>query len=230
MPRLFRRREVLLPTLWGWLLIGGAIVAASVLGGRQLGPWLAVTEPRRAARVVVIEGWLREGELDDAAAYVRARGYSRVITSGGPIRSFSSFASYAERAAHHLRQRLPDVAVDAAPTPYTAQDRTFASAVWVRDWATQRGVALDAVDIYSLGPHARRTRWLYRLAFGPDSRVGIIAGVPREGDAVRWWTTSESGKAVLMEAGSLLWTACCFWPPPRGSHEERWAVPPATRP
>jgi hypothetical protein len=230
MPRLFRRREVVLPTLWGWLLIGGAIVAVGLLVARQLGPWLAVSEPLPEARVVVVEGWLGEAELDDAAAFVRARGYSRVITSGGPIRSFSPFATFAERAAHHLRQRLPERTIDAVPAPYTAQDRTFASAVWVRDWAAQRGVALDAVDVYSLGPHARRTRLVYRLAFGPDSRVGIVAGVPREGDVARWWRTSESAKAVLDEAGSLLWTVCCFWPPPRGSHEERWAVPPAPRP
>jgi hypothetical protein len=230
MPRLFRRREVLLPTLWGWLVIVGSITFTALLAARQLGPWLAVSEPLPGARVVVVEGWLGERELDDAAEFVRARGYQRVLTSGGPIRSFSPFSTFAERAAHHLRQRLPDRTIDAVSAPYTAQDRTFASAVWVRDWAAQHAVPLDAVDVYSLGPHARRTRLVYRMAFGPDSRVGIVAGAPREFEVARWWTTSESGKATLNEAGSLLWTVCCFWPPPRGSHEERWAVPPAARP
>ena len=230
MPSLLRRREVILPTLWGWLLILVMLGAAATLLGRQLGPWLAVSEPVAGggpAPLLVIEGWLGERELDDAAAYARGRGYRRVVTSGGPIASFSPFASYAERAADRLRGQLPSVVVEAVPTPHTAQDRTYASAVWVRDWAQQRGVPVAMIDVYSLGPHARRTRMLYRMAFGEATQVGVIAGAPRDSDTVHWWTTSEAAKDVLMEAVSLAWTQCCFWPAPRGSHEERWAVPAA---
>jgi hypothetical protein len=228
---LLRRREVLLPTLWGWLVI--VAVFGLVLGALALsiGGWLAVSEPLSTAaggppRVLVIEGWLPERELDDAAAFARARGYSRVITTGGPIESFSPFASYAERAADHLRQRLPGLPIDAVPSPATAQDRTYASAVWLRDWAARERVALDAFDLYSLGAHARRTRMLYRLAFGEGVRIGVLAGTPRRSDPRRWWTTSDGAKAVWLESASVVWTWCCFTPPPRGSHEERWAMPP----
>jgi hypothetical protein len=34
MSRLFRRREVLLPTLWGWRVIVGSIAAAALLAAR----------------------------------------------------------------------------------------------------------------------------------------------------------------------------------------------------
>jgi hypothetical protein len=228
MPELFRRRELPLPTLWGWLVIlaglglGGWVLALSI------GGWLAVSEPL-PARVLVVEGWLPERELDDAAAYARERGYARVITTGGPIESFSSFASYAERAADHLRKRAPGMPIDAVPAPATAQDRTYASAVWLRDWAARERVALDAFDLYSLGAHARRSRMLYRLAFGDAARVGVIAGQPSKSDPRRWWTTSDGAKAVWLESASVVWTWCCFRPPPRGSHEERWALPPPAR-
>jgi hypothetical protein len=230
MPTLFRRREVILPTFWGWLLLLGLLVAVAILVARLLGGWLAVSQPVAgasggAADLIVIEGWLGERELDAAAAYVRERGYQRVLTSGGPILSFSPFASFAERAAHRLREKLPDVKVDAVPTPATKQDRSYASAVWVRDWAQQRSLPVDAIDVYSLGAHARRTRMIYRQAFGDGSRIGIIAGAPFDTDLVHWWRTSEAAKQVLAESLSLVWTQCCFWPAPRGSHEERWAVP-----
>ena len=235
MPALFRRREVILPTLWGWLLVMGVLGAAATLLGRHLGAWLAVSDPAAGGNgasvgLLVVEGWLGERELDDAAVYLREHGYRRVVTSGGPILSFSPFASYAERAAHHLGKRLPGVAVEAVPTPPTAQDRTYASAVWVRDWAQQRAVPVETIDVYSLGAHARRTRILYRLAFGERTHVGIIAGMPHENDMLHWWTTSEATKQVLAETFSLAWTQCCFWPAPRGSHEEHWAVPPAAPP
>lgn len=235
MARLFRRREVTLPTLWGWLLILGLVGAAAILIARQMGGWLAVSEPVAAAPgasadLIVVEGWLGERELDAAAAYVRERGYRRVVTSGGPILSFSPFASFAERAAHRLRQKLPELAVEAVPTPATKQDRSYASAVWVRDWAQQRAVPVATIDVYSLGAHARRTRTIYRQAFGDATQVGIIAGVPFDSDIEHWWRTSEAAKQVLAEALSLAWTQCCFWPAPRGSHEERWAVPLAVPP
>ena len=230
MPRLFQRREILLPTLWGWLLVLALLGALALLVARQLGSWLALSQPAAGARggaadLIVIEGWLGEPELDAAAAYVRAQGYRRVLTSGGPIPSFSPFASFAERAADRLRQKLPERVVEAVPAPATKQDRSYASAVWVRDWAQQRAVPVEAIDVYSLGAHARRTRMIYRQAFGEGTRVGIIAGAPHETDIVHWWRTSEAAKQVLGETLSLAWTQCCFWPAPRGSHEERWAVP-----
>jgi len=235
MPALFRRREVILPTLWGGLLAVFLLGAVATWLGRHLGPWLAVSQPAASAgaapvALLVVEGWLGERELDDAAAYARQHGYRRVVASGGPIQSFSPFASYAERAAQRLRERLPGMAVEAVPTPHTKQDRSFASAVWVRDWAQQRAIPVETIDVYSLGAHARRTRMLYRLAFGENTRVGIIAGLPHDSDIQHWWTTSEAAKDVLMEAVSLAWTLCCFWPAPRGSHEERWAVPLAASP
>ena len=235
MPALFRRRQVILPTLWGWLLLLGLLGAMGTLVARQLGGWLAVSEPvvgvnGGPAPLLVVEGWLGERELDDAAAYARSRGYSRVVTSGGAIDSFSPFASYAERAAQRLRERLPGLRIDAVPTPRTAQDRSYASAVWVRDWARQHAVPVETIDVYSLGAHARRSRTIYRLAFGEKTRVGIIAGMPHDSDVVRWWTTSEAAKAVLGESLSLAWTQCCFWPAPHGTHDERWGAPARARP
>ncbi|HET9822092.1 MAG TPA: hypothetical protein VFQ16_09740 [Burkholderiaceae bacterium] len=228
----FRRREIVLPTWRSLLLLLGVVAALCVLAGRGLGGWLSVTEPidgaeGAPARVLVVEGWLAVPELEAAAAFARARGYTQVATSGGPINDpFNRFENFAERAAAVLRARLPGVSVRALPTPPTAQNRTYASAVWVRDGLRAQGALPAALDVYSLGPHARRTRWMYQLAFGEGTRIGIVAGTPLESDPLHWWTGSESAKAVLGEAISLAWTACCFRPPPRGSHEERWAVPP----
>ena len=232
MPALLKRRSRLLPTLWSWalgLLLLGAI---TVGGGRHLGAWLSVTDtvPSVAGGpkpVLVIEGWLNRDELLAAGVFARERGYLRVITSGGPIDDgFSPFPNFAERAAAELRPQLAGIALSAVPNPATKQDRTFASAVWVRDWMRQQGISAAAVDVYSRGPHARRTRMVYALAFGEGTQIGIVAGASRNVDWQQWWTTSEAAKAVVGEALSVSWTQCCFWPPPRGSHEERWAVSP----
>ena len=233
MPILFRRREVWLPTWRAGLLLVAFVAVMAIAALRHLGTYLAPDEPAagrdgRGARTLVVEGWLDEDALDDAIAVIARGRYERVVTSGGPIESWRDvqrWPSYADRAADYVRRRVGSVPVVAVPAPASAQDRTFLSAVIVRDWLNQQGAAADAIDLFSGGVHARRSRLVYRLAFGPDVEVGIFAARPRRYPLERWWSTSDGAKAAIGELLSLGWTSCCFWPPAPGSHEERWAVP-----
>jgi hypothetical protein len=228
-PDFIRRREIWLPTIWGWLallLIGAATI---VLVARSLHPFLAPNEPV-GARMLVVEGWMEPEGLDQAIAAFRSGRYERVVTTGGPIEYWPGLhgpATFAERAADYLKQHgLADASVTAVPTPLSAHDRTFLSAVMVREWAKRSGLTLDALDVFSSGTHARRSGLLYRLAFGPSIEVGVFAARSSDYDANAWWRTSTGARDVLDQAIGLLWVKCFFWPPPPGSQEERWAVSP----
>ena len=121
------------------------------------------------------------------------------------------------RAAAYLRDNgVTGVPVIAVETPASLQDRTYLSAVQVREWARRSGLALEAIDLLSNGVHMRRSRTLYRMALGDSVEVGAIAARPVEYDPQRWWRTSAGVKATMGETLSLAWTTCCFWPsPPR---------------
>ena len=188
MPPLFRRRTVWLPTLFGTLLWIAVATIVVVVAMRGAGGYLRVNEPAhgrdgRGARLLVVEGWLDEDELGDAIAAFRRGGYERVVTSGGPIDGWhegQSATNFAERAAGYLtRHGLADAPVAAASAPASAQDRTFLSAVVVRDWIRREGLTPDAIDVYSAGVHARRSRLVYRLAFGAPVEIGMLAATPR---------------------------------------------------
>ena len=212
-----------------------ALTAVAVALVANAPAYLAVTEPARGAdgngaRVLIVEGWMDDRELDQAVALFRHGRYERIVTTGGPIETWVGMPvpwnNYADRGARYLAAHgLADVTIDAVPAPASTQDRTFFSAVVVRDWAARQRIRLDAVDLLSVGVHARRSRMMFRAAFGPGVEVGVIAARPSFHDPQRWWKTSLGTKLVLGESISLVWTACCFWPPPAGSHEERWAVP-----
>lgn len=231
--RFVRPRQVWLPTIWGWLVL---LFAGAVLGlvvARNLHDFLAPDDPAPSASVLVVEGWLPDRELDQAVAAFRAGRYSRVITTGGPAGYWmrrNGKATYAELAADYLRANgLAGVDVVAVPAPESAQDRTYLSAVVVRDWMQQHGGVADALNLFSGGTHARRSRNLYQLAFGAKARVGVLSANPSDYDALRWWRSSAGAKSVVSEVISLTWTLCCFFPPPPGSHEEKWAVPEMVR-
>jgi hypothetical protein len=235
MPALFRRRQVWLPTIWGLLLLLVCATVAAVVLGQSAYRLMAPQAPARGsggggARTLVVEGWLDAAELRQAVAAARRGRYERVLTTGGPIDpeiDVGAWKNYAVRAAAILRaDGLGEIPVIAVPAPASAQERTFLSAVMVRDWARQSGLTLGAIDLFSAGVHARRSWLAFRMALGDGVEVGVLAARPAGFDARRWWTSSMGAKVLLSEVLGLLWTKCCFWPGPPGSHDERWAVPP----
>ena len=214
---LFRRREVWLPTWPLALLIVAALAGAVWWTGRHAYDLMATNEPAPNARTLVVEGWLSRADLQQARALRRSGRYDRVLTSGGPIDAeldVGNWRDYAARAAAILGEDTDSpVPVIAVPAPPTLQERTYLSAEKIGEWAARAGVRLDAIDVYTRGVHARRSRQVYRLALGDSVAVGVIVVPPSDYDGVHWWTSSLAAKTTLGEAVSLVWTTCCFWPP-----------------
>ncbi len=209
---LFRRRAILLPTVWGWLAILFAGAAGVAFLGAQLHGFLAVHEPV-GGKLLVVEGWIGPRGLHQAVAAFRAGGYERAVTTGGPIKQWPRppQATYAELAADYLRHHgLADVPVTAVPAPEAQQERTYRSAVLVREWAQRSGIAVERFDVYSQGTHARRSRLLYQFAFGRAAVIGVHAARSEEYDADAWWRSSSGTRDVLEQAVEYLWVRCCF--------------------
>lgn len=219
---LFRRRQVWLPTAWGWLLLMSLAVLGVIGLARAANGYLAPEQPARGgdgrgARTLAVEGWLDGGDLDQAVAAFRRGRYERVLATGGPIEKRydpEGFKTYAARAAAYLRSHgLADAEVIALPAPETLHDRTYLNGLMVRQWAQRSGISLGALDVFSAGVHARRSGLVYQMALGDGVEVGMLASTPQDYDAQHWWRSSSGTKATMSETLSLLWTRCCFWPP-----------------
>ncbi len=232
-PALFRKREIWAPTLPGALAIL-ALAAVLVAGFARgihafLSPWQPLGEG-----TLVVEGWVSDEELDQVVDAVRRGSYVRIVTAGGPVpRAMLStgFSNYADLGKHLLESHdvrgLPVVSV---PAPASAQERTYLSAVMVREWARGQRLDIDSIDVFSSGVHGRRSWLIYRLAFGPKTRVGILSARPSTYEAESWWRTSLGAKTVLSETVSWVWTVLFFHPAPAGSEGEKWGDPSSWTP
>lgn len=197
------------------------MAAAFALVIRGLHPFLSVSEPT-GAKVLVVEGWMGPHELAASAQMFRAGGYQQVLTTGGPIHTpefeGTTQPTIAHKAADHLvRRGVPRSVITAVPAPDTDTNRTYESAVSVRKWAERSGQRLQAIDLVSDGPHARRSRMLFEMAL-PGTKVGVLAIPSHEYDGSAWWRTTAGTKEMLEQTLGFLWVKCCFWPP-----EERGA-------
>jgi hypothetical protein len=221
----FRHKTVWFPTVLTSLLLCAAVVLALLMLIKQSYPWLALNAPARGkddtgASTLIVEGWLDESELAQVVAALHNRHYQRVLTTGGPIAAWSDvggWKTFAARSAAYLSPRT-SLPVIALPAPESSQERTYLNGLMVRAWQQQSGTRLEAVDVYSAGAHARRSRMVYRMALNMRSEqqteVGVLAAIAPGFDAQHWWRSSIGVKTTLGEALSWAWTACCFWPAP----------------
>jgi hypothetical protein len=198
---------------------------ACLFGARNIATFLAESEPV-GGDYLVIEGWMGKDELDEARGYFESHGYRRAIVVGGPISNdFYGDSNYAERAAAYLVARgFPRQELTVIESPYSAQDRTFLNAVLVRDWFVRGQIDLQRLDIFTSNVHARRSRYLYDLAFPSPVEVGVIASRPREFELEHWWRSSGTAKYVAVEFVGWLMVRCCFSPGAPGSHAEKWGI------
>jgi uncharacterized SAM-binding protein YcdF (DUF218 family) len=200
----------------GWLVVLTAVVAVSAGLCLRIYPFLGITE-RLETPVLVVEGWVHDYAIEAAAEEFRSGRYERVFTTGGPVsgagRYVNDFQTSASVGAERLQAfGVPADSLQMAPTRVLDRDRTYASAMALREWFHAHAFQPSAINVVTEGPHARRTRLLFQKALGEDTAVGVLAIHNPDYDEKRWWRYSEGVKDVVTETVAYLYTRLFFYP------------------
>jgi len=207
------RREGWRLSWGGRILILLLVIAAIDIGIRQLNFFLSVNNSLHSDTLVV-EGWIPPAPLFAAANMIKAGHYRMVITSGclaADEWGISTNDTYAELAAMRLLKAgvAPSLILPIA-SRVEKKDRTYHSALAVKQWLDAHNVFPGSIDVVTLGPHARRSRLLYEKVFGKSVKIGIIPLDDPKYDAARWWTSSEGVREVMGEAIAYLYARFLF--------------------
>ena len=216
---MFHKKEIWLPTLRGWAAILMGLLVALAVAVTGLHPFLAVNRPV-GGEVLVVEGWLSRYALQAAADRFRSGGYRRLVTTGGPLSEdsyfaacFAGFRTYADVSAAFLKEMgVEGDRISTVATPGVVRNRTYASAVALRKYLQETIPTATGVDVFTLGPHARRTWLLFDMALGRQVRVGVIHAAYRGYDPHRWWASSSGVKRTVTEALGYLYARLLFFP------------------
>jgi DUF218 domain len=155
-----------------------------------------------AADILIVEGWIGTDGIRAAATEFKRGTYRYIVTTGGtPAESDRpGHQSYAELARQELIQSgITPERIIAASMGKIEHERTFNSAVVSWQALQHSGVHPEAINVFSLGPHARRSQLVYQKVYAPDVPVGIIAFVPTWYGGKPWWLSSERRKCLLKE-------------------------------
>ena len=135
---IFELKERWSLSLRGWSLVAGIVVLVPLVLVWQTYPFLAVTH-RVNANVLVVEGWVHENAIGAALKEFQSNHYQRVFTTGGPVPGrggyINDFYTSASVGADLLKKAgVPDESLQMVPSRVIARDRTYSSAVALREW------------------------------------------------------------------------------------------------
>jgi len=210
---LLQRRECLLPTWRGLSLFLFLLAGFCVIAALNVQSFLALTDPV-PAEVLVVEGWVSDHVLEQTIAEFEHGHYRRLYVTGGPIEKgglLSEYKTYAELGAAILVKMGVDIkVVEAVPATPVRRDRTFASAVALKNRLQQQPTGVSGINLVSVGVHARRSHLLFQKVFKNELRVGIIAIEDRNYINEEWWKYSDGVRAVIDEFFAYIYALIVF--------------------
>jgi uncharacterized SAM-binding protein YcdF (DUF218 family) len=213
---LFDRRERWSLSWRGRVIVASVLLLVGALIFEGVYPFLAITH-RVNANILVVEGWIHEYAIRSAVKEFQTNHYQRVFTTGGPVEGtggyINDFYTSASVGADLLKKcGLPDERLQMVPSRVMDRDRTYGSAVALRNWFRDHNMAVSSIDVITEDLHARRTRLLFQKALGDKVAVGVIAIPNQDYDSKHWWRYSEGLKNVLSETATYVYARLLFYP------------------
>jgi uncharacterized SAM-binding protein YcdF (DUF218 family) len=212
---LLRRRQCLVPTLRGWLLLVVGLAGLGFMVARGAYPFLAVTAPAPGG-VLVVEGWSPDSVLRMAVGEFKQNHYARLCVTGLPVEQGTLLTDYTNYAnvgvAMLLKLGLSTNEVQAVPCGRIRRDRTYNMALSLKHFLRERGRLPAQVNLITVGPHARRSRLVFEKALGKGVKVGILAAPVTDYDPRRWWQSSAGFRNVTGEIIAYAYARLLFHP------------------
>jgi len=199
--RLIQRRVVFFPTVLGWVVLLAAAASAFLLWWFRGESFLSCTR-RLPAEVLVVEGWIGLEGIREADLEFERGGYQYIVATSGLSEERWSERRYnfaAEAAKILLNSGIPRARVIVAAPLVTEGQRTCEAAEAVSRAMRDRNIRPKALNVFTMGVHARRSRLVYAKVFRPDTQVGVIAWIPRDYEPGIWWHSSERAGEFLKE-------------------------------
>jgi DUF218 domain-containing protein len=230
--RLLRRKERWGLSWRGWLLVTLAALMAAYLAFLNIHPYLAVTR-RVNTNVLVVEGWVQRYVLLASAEEFKHGSYERIFTTGGPQDGnggyVNDYYTAASVAAEGLKKvGIPKDVIQMAPSHVLGRERTYSSAIALRDWFRDHNLAIQSFNVLTQDCHARRTQLLYQEAFGKKVAVGSIAVSNPDYNPKEWWRYSDGVREVIGEGIAYIYARFFFYPSVSSSDKEAAQAAPAS--
>lgn len=146
------------------------------------------------------DAWLGPDGVRAAADEFKLGSYEYIVVTGDRTeRRWNQSDDSASAEEELISSGIPKERIITAPGSHIAHQRTFESVVAAWKALEARGIRPKILNVFTLGPHARRSRLVYAKVFGPSTQVGAIAFVPPNYELQPWWLSERRTLCLLKE-------------------------------
>jgi len=201
LPKLIKKKECYRISWFGLLLLLLMVFLISSFLRNQIHDYLSPVEPVNT-KVLVLEGWLDDFAIEEAYALFLENNYDYLITTGGPL-EIGYIATQYITSAELSKTTLIKLGMDSSliisvPRAHVLENRTYQSALALKQWIDINDTCLKSFNLVSLGVHSKRSLYLFKKAM-PDKEIGIIALRDQRYDPKKWWKSSKGLRTVITE-------------------------------
>jgi hypothetical protein len=190
------RRRILLCSMWIFLLL---VILGVTWLCRSGESFFSLTR-RLPAEALVADGWIGRDGIRAAAKEFKLSGYEYIVVTGDMSEEEPDQSGDTVTAEQELiGLGIPKERIIIAPSSQATRQRTFVSVASAWKALETKGVCPKALNVFTLGPHARRSRLVYAKAFAPATQVGVIAFVPPKYELEPWWLSKRRTLCLLKE-------------------------------
>ena len=213
--KLLKRREVWFPTTAGFLLFFIMICLLVVSWTYTIHDFLAQELPVEG-QTMIVEGWLPDHAVTEVLEVFDTQGYQHLVIVGGGFLKGGHLSRYQNLAdqltATLIKLGLPDHKITTIADPNQLKDRTYSSALLLKEWLSTNRPGETTLNLVSMGAHARRSRLLFQKALGDQYTIGIISIENINYDPSKWWKSSNGVREVLGETIAYIYARFFFYP------------------
>jgi len=213
---LIRKKEKWTATWLGNLLKIVFLLIIIFIFTRVIYPFLSPTD-LSGSEILVVEGFIPDYALRKTINIFNEGKYRLMIitgkqrTHGSQLDHYRNDGVYAAATLEKLGLDPEKIKVIALENDIR-KDRTYASAVAVKEWLEGEGKPISAIDVVSIGCHSRRSRYLFELAFDRETEIGIYAIENMSYNPDKWWRSSQGFRNVMEETIAWVYAVLFFYP------------------
>ena len=142
------------------------------------------------AEVLVIEGWLSGRMFEEAATEFIRGNYSYCLVSG---KIYSSFLP----AAVFRRFGVDSGVVKFTDAETRKGHNTYYMALAARQWLQSNDPGVSTINIFTDGPHGRKSWIIFKRVLGHAYSVGVLSGSTEHGNADLLWGSKRGTRALV---------------------------------
>jgi hypothetical protein len=167
-------------------------------------------------KTLVLEGWVPTYALPDVINEFNNNAYENLIVTGIPITQYEYISDFkytsqaTVRALRHFGFTKTIYEADIPTNIY--KDRTYSTAIVSKEIFEEHPQWEKSFNLYSMGVHSRRSRFLFEKVFSDDFEIGIIAKNDRAFIGKKWWTSSIGFRNISNEALAYFYNILFFHP------------------